>query len=347
MNDCLRTKILFVILPVFILSGLLISCDSERLDIDVSDINVEIQIKRFEKDLFELDPDNILENIPLFSAKYGLFYELFNKNIINIGGIENPVYKNSLGDFITDPDMRSVYKDCMDQYTDMEDIAETLANAFKHYKYYFPSKPLPEIITFISGFNYNIVTTDSILAIGLDMYLGTDYKYYSMLQLPKYRTNNFHKEAIVPDCLKGWATSEFENNNSKKDLLSQMVYNGKLLYFMDAMLPDISEHSGLKIGYTTEQKRWCSQNESNIWAFFVEQKLLYSTDHSENIKYIGEAPFTPGFPEGSPGRVGQWLGWQIVRAYMNNNPDVSLKELMEEENDGQKILTKSKYKPGK
>ena len=152
-------------------------------------------------------------------------------------------------------------------------------------------------------------------------------------------------EAIVPDCMKGWATSEFEYDNSQKDLLSKMVYNGKILYFMDALLPHIE--NSRKIGYTSDQIIWCKHNESNIWAFFIEHKLLYSTDHAENIKYIGEAPFTPGFPEGSPGRVGQWLGWQIVRAYMDNNPDVSLSELMEEENDAQKILTKSKYKPGK
>ncbi len=342
MNDLSGAKKLVLI--AIALSVLLVSCSSERPDIDVSDIDVKLHIKRFEIDLFTINPDSIEQNIPFFTDKYGLFYELFNKNIINIGGVELPSYKNNLRGFITDADMRSVYEDCIAQYAGIDDLAKNLTEAFKHYKYYFSERQVPEIITFISGFNYNIVTADSILAIGLDMYLGRGCKYYSMLQFPKYKTNNLINEAIVPDCIKGWASSEFEYIDAEKDLLSNIVYTGKILYFMDCMLPDVDD--SLKIGYTSNQIKWCRQNEPNIWAYFIEQKLLYSTDHVENNKYTGEGPFTPGFPEGSPGRVGQWLGWQIVRSFMDNNSEVSLRELMEKENDAQKILTKSKYKPG-
>ncbi|MFH1321494.1 MAG: gliding motility lipoprotein GldB [Bacteroidota bacterium] len=354
-NVCKR----FSLIPLYLnilLTGLLFSCSPGRLDIDVSDIDVEIQIKRFEKDLFELNPDSVLARISFFEKKYGLFYELFNTRIINIGGVDHPSYGYNLKNFITDPDMRSVNEECINQYNDLENLSDDLSQAFKHYRYYFPEKPVPEIITFISGFNYSIITADSILGIGLDMYLGQGYKFYSMLQLPKYKTQNMNKEKIVTDCMRGWAMSEFEEGDplsagvqsppswqtEQKDLLSQMIYQGKILYFVDAMLPLVVD--SLKIGYTSQQIKWCGNNESNIWTFFIDKKLLYSTDHTENIKYIGEGPFTQSFPDGSPARIGQWMGWQIIRAYMENNPDVSLKELMYNYN-AQKILTKSKYKP--
>ena len=130
MNDCLRIKKLNVVLLVLISFGLLLSCSSERLDIDVSDIDVKIQIKRFEKDLFTLNPDSIWESTSFFTGKYGLFYELFNKKIINIGGIEHPSYNNNLRGFITDPDMTSVYEDCIDQYTNIEYLANNLTIRF-------------------------------------------------------------------------------------------------------------------------------------------------------------------------------------------------------------------------
>src|SRR3990170_6426099 len=136
MNDLSGAKKL--VLVAIVLSVLLVSCGAERPDIDVSDIDVKLRIKRFEKDLFALNPDSIEQNISFFTAKYGLFYELFNKNIINIGGVELPSYKNNLRGFITDADMRSVYADCIAQYAGIENLAETLSDAFKHYKYYFP-----------------------------------------------------------------------------------------------------------------------------------------------------------------------------------------------------------------
>ena len=83
-----------------------------------------------------------------------------------------------------------------------------------------------------------------------------------------------------------------------------------------------------------------------MWAFYVDKEILFSSSHMEIIKYIGEGPFTSGFPENSPGRTGWWLGWQIVKSYMRSHDNVTLEQLFLEEN-AQKILTQSKYKPKK
>ena len=85
-------------------------------------------------------------------------------------------------------------------------------------------------------------------------------------------------------------------------------------------------------------------NEGKIWAHFIEKSLLYETNHFKIIKYTGERPNIPEIGKQCPGRIATWVGWQIVRKYMAENPNVTLQQLMQE-TDAQKIFTQSRYKP--
>lgn len=330
------------VVVLLLLITLVCSCKRNRLKINVSDIELELQIKRFEKDLFSVKLGNAAESFSVVKKKYPLFFHLFTNNIIRIGNEDPVIASNNLQNFISDPEIKEIQQDVSAQFQDINFLEKDLSLAFKHYKYYFPEKLIPELITFISGFNYSIVSADSILGIGLDMYLGENNKYYGRIGLPKYKTRKMRKEYIVRDCMKGWIESEYIMNTSKNDFISHMIHNGKSLYFLDAVLPDASD--SLKIGYTAEQLEFCKENEANIWAFFIEKKLLFSTDELEYLKYVNEGPTTSGMPKESPGMIGNWIGWQIVRTYMNRNPEVSLQQLMKNQ-DPQIILTKSKYKP--
>jgi uncharacterized protein YjaZ len=176
------------------------------------------------------------------------------------------------------------------------------------------------------------------------MYLGPGYKNYALIpQLPKYMVARMRKENIVTDAVKGWCTTEFESKSSK-DLLSQMVHNGKIHYLLDATLPELED--SVKIGYTAQQMDWAQKNEFNIWTFFIDKKLLYSKNETENSKFINDAPFTAGMPTESAPKAGVYVGWQIVRSYMKKNPNITLQSLMAE-TDAQKILSLSGYKPRK
>ena len=124
-----------------------------------------------------------------------------------------------------------------------------------------------------------------------------------------------------------------------------MVYNGKELYLKDLLLPDYSDAE--KIGYAPEQIKWCEENESYMWRYFVEEEMLYSADQKLITRFINPAPFSKFYLEidnESPGRVGSWIGWQMVRSYMENNK-VSVEDLLKA--DTKEIFTKSKYKPKK
>jgi len=162
------------------------------------------------------------------------------------------------------------------------------------------------------------------------------------LGIPKYKTQNMVPQKIVPDVFYAWAITEFPFNENTNNLLSNMVYQGKLLYFTEAMNPNLPD--SIIIGYTSQQLNWCKQNEANMWAYLAEKRLLYNSERLELRKYIGDGPFTNTFSHESPGRTGVWLGWQIVRSYMNKNHSTSLNDLMEM-NNAQEILNNSAYFP--
>ncbi len=319
---------------------LLCSCRQNPHDIDVSGIQVTIRPEQFGTDLFSPGRNGL----KTLREKYGTFPNLFCRQIIRIGAAGDSMLEKGLEDFSSDPGMRELYKNCAEKFSarDIDALADELSDAFRHYKYYFPRKPVPKVITFISGYNYAIVAADSLLGIGVDMYLGDDFRAYSALGYPRYKIRRMRKEYITADCMRGWQESEYEDDG--KDFLSQALYQGKILYFLDAMLPRTPD--SIKTGYTASQLAFCKKNEVNIWSFFVEKKILFSTNQNEFIRYLSDGPTTSGLPPEAPAMLGAWTGWQIIKKYMQENPSVTLDRLMEEK-DSQKILNKSRYKPQK
>jgi len=326
---------------VIIYTTLLISsCRPDQRHVDVSAIPVEVKAKRLDLDLFSSGP----ENIAGLKSKYGSFFDLYCYKLTDFGTPDTMLLKDRLRDFTADADMKEIASGSEKLYHDFTGIDRQLSDAFKHYRYYFPQKLIPGVITFISGFNYGVVAADSSIGVGLDMYLGSDAKYYEPLQFPHYKILRMRKEYIAADCMRCWAQSEWELNPQQNDFISQAIYYGKILAFLDAMMPDFPDT--IKTGYTANQLKWCNENEKNTWSFFVDQKMLFSVDQNQILKFLNDGPTTSGFPKESPGAIGQWLGWKIVQAYQKNNPSVTLSELMND-HDYKKILHDSRYKPAK
>lgn len=328
-------------LLLFVSVIFLFACENNPLDIDVSNVKVDLKVKRFDQRLFGFDKITDKEVAEL-SSEFNPFYTAFVENIINVGRANDPSNYYYLNSFIHDKNIKLVQEKSDSLYKDFSIYESELLDAFKHYKYYFPKSIVPDIITYNSGFNYAIVTDSTYLGLGLEMFLGEDYPAYKQLGLPQYKIRTMTKEHLTASAMLGWVSTEFELEQERADLLSEMVHQGKLLYLLDALMPN--EQDSIKITYTEEQLEWCDDNEKQVWFYFIDNDLLYSKETKEIIKYMGEAPFIQGFPEGSPGRIGHWVGWQIVKAYMEKNKNITIYDLMMEE-DAQKILNLSKYKP--
>jgi hypothetical protein len=261
--------------------------------------------------------------------------------MIAIGGTDQPNFNETLYSFVSDTLIQRL-KTKVPEKIDTVQFREELETAFKHYKHYFPGKEIPAVYTCISGFNQSVVTAEKLIGISIDKYLGADSPYYEQLGLPAYKRRNMNPDKLISDAMYAWAVTEWPRTDNASNLLSQMIYEGKLLYFVEAMLPKI--HDTLKIGFTRRQLDFCKKNEAKMWTFLAEHKLLYSTDRMSIKRYIDDGPYTASFTEESPARTGQWLGWQIVRSYMKEHPETRLQDLMSN-NDFQGILNQSGYQP--
>lgn len=306
---------------------IIISCDKKlKIENEVASIPVELKIERFDKAFYETPPKDIAR----LKSNYPYFFPMGTPDSVWTNKMKNPLY-------------RELYTEVQEKFPTLELLNSDLEMLFKHLKFYYPKTKTPKIVTLISEMDYlnKVIYTDSLVLISLDLYLGKDHKFYDF---PDYLRQNFEPNQIMPDLVSSFASKKIVPP-TQNDLLSQMIYFGKELYLKDLLLPTTSDAE--KIGYTPAQITWCTENEGYIWRYFMEEKLIYSTDSKLANRFINLAPFSKFYLEidnESPGRVGTWIGWQIVRSFMENN-EVNLSDLMQI--DAKEIFNKSKYKPKK
>jgi hypothetical protein len=261
---------------------------------------------------------------------------------MHFGDVTGPNYEQKAMNFLLHKDIHQLFMTVDSTFHDVSVFKEDINTAFNYYAYHFPEKSVPVVVSMVTGIANNIVVTDSVLGVGLDLYLGDSNKLYALAGFPEYVRRKATPEYMVYDMMRGWVLSEFEPKDKKDDVLSQIVNYGKSIYVMDALFPFAEDY--LKIGFTNDEIKWCKQSEVTIWAKLIEEQILYSTDVRVIRSLTGPGPFTPGYPKESPAQLGYWVGWQIVRKYMDANPEVTINELMQME-DAQVLLRKSKYKP--
>ena len=315
---------------VFFFSLVILSSCSNNKYVDVSDVNIDSELIRFDSLFYNVEN---IDGLTSLKKAYPLMFSEETNDTVWMNKVsdieEQKVFQKSV----------TVFGDFNKQYSELVDL-------FKHVKYFYPEFNSPDVFTILSDFDYQypVLYTQDRLFVSLDMYLGVDEEEYEMF--PKYLVSNMVKERVKVDVADAISKNIISIDKYDRTLLSQMIYNGKLLYLSQEFIPVANEE--LLIGYTKEQLDWCSNNESDIWAYMVKNKLIYSSDERLLQRFITVAPFTKFYLEldqQSPGRVGVWLGWQIVKSYMDNN-DVSLNELMSNK-DAKDIFKKSRYKPSK
>lgn len=323
------------------------ACNHNELDIDISNVDTKaLKVERLEKDLHSFNEQNFDEQSTKLKSQYGPYYEHYLMNFLNRRGTSDSLYKPAVLSFIKDKDINEAYHYIEKLYPEskLEDIAAEADQSVKRFHYHFPKRKLPKrLITVMSGWNYSSAYTDEALVVSLDMYLGDTAKFYQMLRLPQYQARKMNDKYILPDMMRGWMLTEFDNSEPVNTLIHHTIFYGKLFYTINALLPN--ENDSMLIGYTSKQMKYCDAYEKNIWSYFAEKNRLYENS-LQNVRelIISDGPFTSALSKECPPRIGMWIGWQIVKSYMKNNKEVTLEQLMNE-TDAAKILNKSKYRP--
>jgi len=316
-----------LILSLFIVV-VTIACNKEsKIEQDIARIDVSFKVERFDEIFANAQPNDL----PDLKTKYPFFFP---------SRISDSIWISNMKDTL----QQHLFSEVDKTFGNFGEVSEGINSLFQHLKYYDKTFTEPRVITLTNFVDYRnkTIVTDTIVLIALDNYLGAEHEFYA--DVPRYLAQNLKPSQIVPDLTTDYA-EKYIFQSQRKTLLDEMVYFGKELYFKDKMIPFVSDAE--KIGYSQEQLDWAISNESYIWRYLIEKELLYSTDSSLPSRFVAPAPFTKFYLEldsESPGRLGQYIGWQIVRSFMENN-DVKLMDMLQM--DANTIFNDAKFKPRK
>lgn len=316
------------IISVLIILLAVVSCTTTtKKQIDVSKIKVTVSVDRFEEEFYVATQ----ESLPKLKAAYPFLFPVQNPDSVWLNRIQN-VKEIEL------------YKKSQLVFGNFDSEKAEISDLFKHIKYYHPRFKVPKIVTLITNLDYqnNVMFTKEYLFISLDLFLGKNDAVYD--GFPLYLAQNFEKSQL-PVAIAKAVGLQFMKPEIGRQFIDVIVNEGKKMYLLDCYLP--LKTDAQKMGYSTDELNWAVANETQIWKYFIENKFLYSTDTDLYTRFVAKAPFSKFYidiDKESPGKIGVWLGWQIVRSYMNNN-NVTLQQLLQ--TNAEEIFKKSKYKPKK
>ncbi len=312
-------------LVLFLFSMLFYSCDKGvKIPSDIANIPVNIEVVRFDEQFSkatEQDLSSLKKKFPyLFSNRFPDEY-----------------WKAKFIDTI----QQEINTEVAKVFPDINQEQEALENLFKHIKYYYPKAIVPKVVTITNNVEYRnkVILADTLLIIGLDTYLGKDHHFYT--GIPTFQSKNFRREQIDVDVAHAFA-KKVTSKTKNRAFLSEMIYEGKKLYAMHSFLTTKPEYEVLS--YTEEELTFARENEQYIWEYFVKGDV-YTTDSKMLSRFLNPAPFSKfylDFDNETPGRIGRYIGYEIVKSYMENN-DVLLKTMLIQ--DAETIFASAKYKP--
>jgi hypothetical protein len=343
------------ILMLLFISVYLFACTNKTAAPDVSGVKVNVTLQRFDKDFFEMDTTNMNESLQKLQQKYPLFFKDYMLNILGVDDemLQNNTATKNIQYFITS--YKPLYDSSTKAFGNFNNQFADIKQMLQYVKYYFTTYQLPlTITTFIGpidaafktsfGIQSDIITAHT-LGVGLQLHLGNSFSYYNTQQglalYPAYISNRFEQDNIAINLAKNIVDDVYPITESDKPLIQQMIEKGKRLYILNSFVPKAVENK--LIGYTDEQMKACYTKEQAIWDLFVKNGYLQITDKNIIKNYLDESPKTQELGEGAPGNIGAFVGWQIVKKYMQKNAATTLQQLINMDNDI--IFQQTKYKP--
>lgn len=289
---------------------------------------VEVSTYRLDQLLFHSPPDSLAGANLRAYADLGDFHRTYVEEVLQAAPMNDPRLSMALMHFTRDPDWAAAQAAADSIFGDMAPERAAFGSAFGRLRTLFPDSLVPRVVAFNSGFNYGVYPTDSVLGIGLEWFIGPDQPVVQRLApevFPQFVKQRMVPDMLVPGAVKGWLLVHFTRDIRGADLLTNLVETGKVLALLKALLPEVE--SRYIFAYTAEQLAWCEASEMMMWREIVGKEMLFSKDEEHIGRIMNDAPFTNGFPRESPGHVGEWIGYRMVRGYLDDHPDASFAEL--------------------
>ena len=337
----------------FLLLSFIWSCKSST-DMPVPAIKEELQIIPVEEILFNLDTTQLIQSIDSMYQKYPGFSDLYFQQILPIKQTQSREdMAVELNKFLRDPNILWLKDTVQLILPNLNLVKEEIEHAFAWYTYYFPDQEVPDIYTFISAFQFQRFLFEDensrdAIGLGMDFFLGENFPYQQMVpnnpNFSKFLSWTFDQR-FIPKKITELLIDDLMGDVNGTRLIDYMIHNGKKWHILSQILP--KEEKSIITELTDDQLSWCSENELEIWSFFLDEKLFYETNYMKISKLIQPSPVAPaGMPSDAPGQTANFIGWKIVQTFMNRYPETSLTDLIKLK-DAQTFLDQSRYKPQK
>lgn len=336
-------KISNILLLVLLLTG----CHQSREYFPRDLQPVELSIERFDQAILNVRRESVAEDIRVLYDEYADFMPVWVEDILGIPSEDTAYLCQQLPDFLEDTlyGFSETNARAKESFIYVGDIEQELGTAFARVQYLWPEMEIPMVFFMISGFSAGIYFFDNDenenVAVGVDMYLGSDWEWYNRV-VYNYQKQTMRKECIAADVLSAYLFRNLPYTGKQNRLIDNMIYRGKIMYLLSVLLDKEPEWEVM--GYTKEQWNWCKKNERNIWNLMMDRKELFKTQSMVITAYLNDGPFCSEISQDCPARIGTWIGWQIAKSYMEHNDNITLQELMNN-GDAQVILENSFYKP--
>lgn len=331
------------LLPILLIALSLTACTKSRTYFPKDLEPQPVEIVRFDNALLNINTQSALQDIRIISNEYPTFFPFFVENILGVPANDTTYLAEQLPLFLQDTlyGFKQTNEREKILFASTQDLENALGKAFARVHYLYPELPIPTIYLFISGFNASILFFDDDIAVGADMYLGSDYEYYNRV-VHDYQKVTMRKECIPVDVVSAHLFRYLPYTSTKSRLIDNMIYRGKIMYLLSQIFSDTPAYEVM--GYTKEQWAWCIKHERAIWNLMMDKKDLFKNESLLLTSYLNEGPFTGEISQDSPGRLGTWVGWRIAESYMNHHPEITMQQLIAEPN-AEYILQESFYRP--
>lgn len=298
-----------------------------------------ISLERLDLDLTA--GDGLDENqLTALRARYGEIFDTYVENIISLCSAQDPALLQNLNGFLSDPYIDSLFVDVAEAFSNTQALKEELNAALSRFYQLFPNATRYRMIGMVGAFQFKHALTDSALLFGLDLHLGSNYRFYPKVNfLSQYMLPRLEPSFLVADGMK-LLVDDVVPPVLKDQVLEEMIRAGKILYITKQCMPAVED--SVLLGFTGAQTQWAKESERNMWEYLLDQNLLFSSDPKVIGRLMNDGPFTAGLPEGSPARMAAFTGWRMVMRYMEKYPDTSIEALVNLE--AGELLKKSAYK---
>ena len=312
----------------------LASCSSEPCRESVEPEEIVLEVERLEQELFNSQSSEEVED---FLQKHPDFAQFF---LHSDQYLADSIMANRLFGLIKNPAIDTLYQESIETFKNFDDVVNTLEAGLGRLKVYYPKTPSPTIQTVVTGFYNDLFISNEHIMIGIDFFIGENATFKPQ-QIPNYILSRYTTDHLASSILQ-FISSQYISTSGSDEMIAEMIDHGKSYYLLSKILPCTPEQ--ILIGYTEEVWEDVFENDRIIWANFIQNEWLYETNHSIKQKFLGERPNVYEIGDKCPGRIGAWLGWQIVNAYAEKS-GASVTEIMAETNLN-KLFAESGYKPG-